>query len=1275
MNTDDPLAPLPTTIQAQAQGQGAARRRHSHENTTWTAAATSPIAGAGGASSLASSASSSAASAWVDPTAAGDPDLASWIAYTPPPPPSQQQQQQQMQQSFAVMSLASVQEHHTSEDLVVRPFSPGHTGHLIGGRAARRTVGGDGTAVPTLSTVLTAAATTAASPSAALGLHTAASPTSTSILLSSPTAAAVTRTTTAAVTTSPFAPPGSGANNPLALGSQEDLTFEGSDDAYGSASGIMAGGDDPHNYNNYYYSSTSAASGLRRVGSGQASTDLDSNSDTVAYVSAAATAAAAAAAVASYRVVGVLPAPRGTSNRVVIYVSPLVPRPPPPPPPSHIALASPPSMLATTGFGMQHHHQQQHQVPRLAHASMMSLPGGLRQGIPTPGTGLQQHQQHQQNQQHGRPGILSHPRTPLVHGGSSTPSLASPPPLHEALKEIDHDSFAAEKILVRLSTQDASLTERLVSGEWKGRARANELYTANRFPTIPGLTEAPPRITVTKPGGVSGDKSGFVALNTLCKAAKMQSVYLASELRDVGLFQGAQIPALWFKVSDVPDRALENVRVAISWTLEDHLTEFCDPSELRCVFGPKTLVVGDLKTGWVRFPLDAPVEWNGRSNLVVEFSKDETHASFSWPATGGLFFKATSHVRSVAHKDNNDSSGVYPFATWSKPARFRRVPLLAMEAVCPASYKIVCDVPEAMFHGALVKVEVAIDGVHFSKSPASYVHCDRGPAALHRVLADLSRLLPRAPAAAPMTPPLVLPMSSPQESSASPTPDDDGAEENSSRGGGAAVAAGDGVSGTLTALQQSASLSAAGSPSLIASAFHDVIFLVGTDHTEFCAHRAILASRSPVFHAMFTDQSVIAQQQQQTGFFSAPQEIHVPELSARIFGLVLGFIYTANISVPLDSACELLKAADMYALTDLKRPCENLIKQSTSFENVTTLLLDAERFHVPSVRSFTLEFLLWHFDAVSRDATFARDILPRADLVRELLLARRRGPFAPQYPLAAPMQQRIPGGDGSIAGAGVVTTAAGAAGGGGAGNGGGMAAAVTTAGGVGATAATTTGAAVATGGNVAPPQAMATFSFPSGLFNDLKRLLDSGPLGFPDVRIVVGDPSMDDVSKSSRTTGSATTRVFYAHKVILCTRCEVLEAMLLRSPMTEATTHSISIPNITPAVFESLLSFLYVGRCELSYKNVFPLYRAADQYQLHDLKTAVEEYLVAELSLDNVGNILLDSDEHHVTPIRSYAIDLAIKEFDDVSVTISFLTNVVPRQDLLLEILRGRGPL
>ncbi|KAI9142562.1 hypothetical protein BKA69DRAFT_260096 [Paraphysoderma sedebokerense] len=210
------------------------------------------------------------------------------------------------------------------------------------------------------------------------------------------------------------------------------------------------------------------------------------------------------------------------------------------------------------------------------------------------------------------------------------PTVLSAPSRLESLKEIDTCKIDTSKILVRFTTGDSGnngTNEKTIQAEWKGRARRNEVYGCSR------------RRELLTFGATSSDKSGTVPFNTLCKAAKLQSIYLAADLRDAGLFQGGLISSLSLKISDVPDRTIENFRIACSFTSDDHFTEFMDPNELAVVFGPTNLVQSMFVVNeWISFELIKPIEWDGRSNLVLELSKDEVHSSFSWPATGGIYF-------------------------------------------------------------------------------------------------------------------------------------------------------------------------------------------------------------------------------------------------------------------------------------------------------------------------------------------------------------------------------------------------------------------------------------------------------------------------------------------------------------------------------------------------------------------------------------------------------------------------------------------------------------
>jgi kelch-like protein 24/35 len=135
----------------------------------------------------------------------------------------------------------------------------------------------------------------------------------------------------------------------------------------------------------------------------------------------------------------------------------------------------------------------------------------------------------------------------------------------------------------------------------------------------------------------------------------------------------------------------------------------------------------------------------------------------------------------------------------------------------------------------------------------------------------------------------------------------------------------------------------------------------------------------------------------------------------------------------------------------------------------------------------------------------------------------------------------------------------------------------------------------------------------------------------------------------------------------------VFEAMFLRSSMRESHHHTVAIPNLSPEVFRCVLEYLYTSQCSLTHETIFELYRAADQYVLQELKEACEEFINQELTVDTVAEILLEADEWHVSGVRGVCMALAAREFDDVSITQGFLQEIVPRHDLMMEILQTRA--
>ncbi len=96
------------------------------------------------------------------------------------------------------------------------------------------------------------------------------------------------------------------------------------------------------------------------------------------------------------------------------------------------------------------------------------------------------------------------------------------------------------------------------------------------------------------------------------------------------------------------------------------------------------------------------------------------------------------------------------------------------------------------------------------------------------------------------------------------------------------------------------------------------------------AHRIILATRSPVFAAMFQQPT----QEKQTGI------VDIIDVDPEVFRELLRYIYTNQ--VPIERmdvvAIGLLAAADKYLLEKLKQACLNHLENRISPENCVKLL-------------------------------------------------------------------------------------------------------------------------------------------------------------------------------------------------------------------------------------------------------------------------------------------------------------------------------------------------
>lgn len=148
--------------------------------------------------------------------------------------------------------------------------------------------------------------------------------------------------------------------------------------------------------------------------------------------------------------------------------------------------------------------------------------------------------------------------------------------------------------------------------------------------------------------------------------------------------------------------------------------------------------------------------------------------------------------------------------------------------------------------------------------------------------------------------------------------------------------------------------------------FSDVTFII--EGRAVHSHRAILATRSDHFRAMFT--SGMRE--------SREHEITLQHMRVPVFLALLEYIYVDAVNVGAEMALELFAAADLYTLDRLKGLCEIVVQKNIDVENAAVLFQSADELHSSRLREICLSFIVRHFDQVTKTDGFAslsRDLI------------------------------------------------------------------------------------------------------------------------------------------------------------------------------------------------------------------------------------------------------------------------------------------------------------
>lgn len=138
----------------------------------------------------------------------------------------------------------------------------------------------------------------------------------------------------------------------------------------------------------------------------------------------------------------------------------------------------------------------------------------------------------------------------------------------------------------------------------------------------------------------------------------------------------------------------------------------------------------------------------------------------------------------------------------------------------------------------------------------------------------------------------------------------------------------------------------------------DITLCVGED--EFPAHRVVLASCSPYFNAMFTNQHVESRQ----------NRITLEAVEASMLEILLNFMYSSTVEIREDNVQGLLSLASLLQLVPVIEACCEFLRVRLDTENCLGIASFAERYGCANLHEVSWQFALTNFVEVAESEEF-----------------------------------------------------------------------------------------------------------------------------------------------------------------------------------------------------------------------------------------------------------------------------------------------------------------
>jgi len=162
---------------------------------------------------------------------------------------------------------------------------------------------------------------------------------------------------------------------------------------------------------------------------------------------------------------------------------------------------------------------------------------------------------------------------------------------------------------------------------------------------------------------------------------------------------------------------------------------------------------------------------------------------------------------------------------------------------------------------------------------------------------------------------------------------------------------------------------------------------------EFYAHKAILASRSPVFAAMFEHEMEEKKQ----------NRVDITDMEHEVLKEMLKFIYSGKVTQLEKMADDLLAAADKYDLERLKVMCEEALCSNLAVDTAAEVLILADMHSANQLKAHAIDYINTHATDVMETQGWKSMITRQPHLIAEAF----RALATQQMPPIGPPKKRL----------------------------------------------------------------------------------------------------------------------------------------------------------------------------------------------------------------------------------------------------------------------------